>query len=339
MIHISAQSAGRSQAPCPEVMPTSYVMATLRYCAKDLGISAQVMRTLEVLLSCLAPKRNHHVVFASNATLVARAGGLSERSIRRHIADLVALDFVERADSANGKRYCRKDSEAGLTLRFGLDFAKLFLRLPQLVELASLAQARAQKLRYLRCKLRAACQRILRQDPENAYALEYLKILRRNLSVLELETLLTKLPLTCGQEAETLENPPAEPKDLATTAGQNDRLQSSFSKEQLDMNESEALAKLLDHCNEAQSFAIEPIQSEADMVEHAKKLAPMIGISSDLWERAAITQSMRDLGALVWMMVQNLPKIGKPAAYFQALTIGKKSGSFAPWVWLQRQAI
>ena len=312
-------------------------MAILRPCGKELGLSSQVLRTLEVLLSCLAPKRNHHVVFASNATLVSRSAGLSERSIRRHIAELVHMGLAERADSANGKRYCRHDPEASLTLRFGVDLHPLFAKLPQLRALSEAATIRVQKLRYLRCKLRAACQRILRQDPAHALALAHQNAARRNLSLPELEALLASLPVEISQES-IMEKIGIESEDLASSGGQNDRHQSNLSKEHIEINKDQDLQLLLQHCHEAQSFALQPIVSQAEMIEHAEKLAPMIGVTPQLWQKATLRKPACDLAALIWMMLENLPKISKPAAYFQSITIGKKAHSFAPWAWLQRQA-
>ena len=313
-------------------MPTAQVMAVMRSCGPDLGLSAQVLRTLEVLLSCLAPKRNHHVVFASNRTLTLRSGGLSERSLRRHISQLTELGLVERADSANGKRYSRHDPLAGMTLRFGLDFACLFQRLKGLSALADAADQRNQRLLYLRCKLRAACQRILRAEVTNETALAFQKAARRKLTIDEYEAMLDQLPMVT-------ESPEVRPATVESSAsgGQNDRHQSNLSTELIDKVSPAEVAALLDHCTEAQSFAENRIDSHAEIVRHAEQLAPMIGIPGDLWLKACEKQRQFDLAALIWLMVQNLGHIQKPAAYFQAVTIGEKAKSFAPWKWLQRQ--
>lgn len=325
--------AGRPRSPCPTVVPTSQVMVVLRRCGGDLGLRPQVLRTLEVLLSCLAPKRNHHVVFASNATLVARSGGLSERSIRRHISEMIELGFAERSDSANGKRYSRSDTSTGTTLRFGLCFDMLFARYDTLVALAAEVEARQQRLSYLRCKLRAACQQILRVDPEATVAHVALKMARRNLSPEILERMIDTLP----EISETFAAP-TKTIDLASTGGQNDRHYSNLSKEHIDKQEANDVAKLLDHCTEAQSFSTEPIVTSEAIEKHAEKLAPMMGISPKLWSSALEQRSRCDLAALIWMMVQNLSKIVSPAAYFHAVTVGKKADRFAPWAWLRRQA-
>ena len=48
------------------------------------------------------------VVFPSNAQLSARAHGMAEQTIRRHLAVLVDAGLIARKDSANGKRFASK---------------------------------------------------------------------------------------------------------------------------------------------------------------------------------------------------------------------------------------
>ena len=97
------------------------VIETLRNAAPRLGLSASVIATLDAMLSCLAPKRNHHTVFASNATLTFRRNGISERTIRRHAATLQELGLLVRRDSPNRKRYTKHSRNEGKALRFGFD--------------------------------------------------------------------------------------------------------------------------------------------------------------------------------------------------------------------------
>ena len=329
----SSESVGASaKAPCPPVVPTAQVMAIMRSCGPDLGLGPQVLRTLEVLLSCLAPARNHHVVFASNQTLVTRSGGLSERSIRRHISQLIELDLAERADSANGKRYTRHDPLAGMTMRFGLDLSRLYARLAGLRIVAEEIEKKRQRLAYLRCKLRAACQRILRDAPDNAEALVLQKASRRKLSIEQIEEMIGQVPLV-----QEYSDPSAMTNELAVTGGQNDRHQSSLSKELIDKGTAPDLDALLEHCTEAQSFAENRITSADAMLSHAEKLAPMIGISRHMWVKALEQRDRFDVGALIWLMVQKLNAIQKPAAYFQAVAFGKRANAFSPWKWLRLQ--
>ena len=100
---------------------------TLRRAASSLDLSPSVIATVDALLSCLPPKREHDIVFASNATLVMRRNGISDRSLRRHLADLVTAGLLVRIDSPNGKRYSKRDPQMGTVIRFGLDLSPLFI--------------------------------------------------------------------------------------------------------------------------------------------------------------------------------------------------------------------
>ena len=98
------------------------VVATLRNAAPRIGLSASVISTLDAMLSCLAPKRNHHIVFASNATLTFRRNGISDRTIRRHAATLQDIGLLVRRDSPNRKRFTKHNRHEGKALRFGLTY-------------------------------------------------------------------------------------------------------------------------------------------------------------------------------------------------------------------------
>ena len=104
----------------------------LRDAAPLLGLGAPVAATLDALLSFLPPKRRHHTVFASNATLSARRHGVTDRTLRRHITALIDAGLLIRRDSPNRKRYMRIDTSAQVALRFGLDLSPLFQRFPEL---------------------------------------------------------------------------------------------------------------------------------------------------------------------------------------------------------------
>ena len=114
------------------------VVETLRNAAPRLGLSASVISTLDAMLSCLAPKRNHHTVFASNATLTFRRNGISDRTIRRHAAILQEIGLLVRHDSPNRKRFTKHSVLGGKALRFGFDLSPLFERLHEIASMLSL---------------------------------------------------------------------------------------------------------------------------------------------------------------------------------------------------------
>ena len=159
------------------------VVATLRNAAPRLGLSASVISTLDAMLSCLAPKRNHHTVFASNATLTFRRNGISDRTIRRHAAALQEIGLIIRRDSPNRKRFTKHNSLEGKVLRFGFDLSPLFSRLHEIAAMAAEVLREKEQIDYLRAKIRSAANQSLQSNTNDVIALSTLRILRRKLTL------------------------------------------------------------------------------------------------------------------------------------------------------------
>lgn len=90
------------------------------------------------------------VVFPSNAQLALRAHGMSEQTIRRHVALLVNLGFIKRKDSPNGKRYAHKDRQGVVSDAFGFDLTPLLVRATEIENTA--AEVQAARLAFQRCR-------------------------------------------------------------------------------------------------------------------------------------------------------------------------------------------
>ena len=89
-----------------------------------LGVTDRALALLNALLTFYPRSElsaeNGLVVFPSNAQLSVRAHGMAEQTIRRHLAVLIDAGLISRKDSANGKRYARRDGEGAIenVLRF-----------------------------------------------------------------------------------------------------------------------------------------------------------------------------------------------------------------------------
>lgn len=127
-----------------------------------LGISDRALSLLNALLS-FYPKaelkgEDGLIVFPSNAQLSLRAHGMAEATIRRHIAALVEAGLLIRRDSANGKRFARRDAEGDIGQAFGFSLAPLLQRASEFEELA--ASVAAERLQYHALKERLTiCRR------------------------------------------------------------------------------------------------------------------------------------------------------------------------------------
>lgn len=320
------------------------VVETLRNAAPRLGLNASVLSTLDAMLSCLAPKRNHHTVFASNATLTFRRNGISDRTIRRHAATLQEVGLLIRRDSPNRKRFTKHNRNEGKALRFGFDLSPLFSRLHEIASMAAEVLREREQIDYLRAKIRAAANAILVNNPDDALANNVFRVLRRKLTLQDCKQILSELPIT---EVEA-EAPADHNANLTTTMsgndGQNVRHHHNSNKEHIDKeridlkketpNESTdvpiTIQELLSACPEATEFSLRKIETVHDVVAHARTLAPMIGIPSHCYEAAHERLGALRAAATVWAIMQFHDKINAVGAYFRSITTGTKSDGFSP---------
>ena len=328
------------------------VVATLRNAAPRLGLSASVISTLDAMLSCLAPKRNHHTVFASNATLTFRRNGISDRTIRRHAATLQEIGLLVRRDSPNRKRFTKHNTHEGKALRFGFDLSPLFARLHEIAAMAAEVLREQEKIDYLRAKIRAAANASLTNNQNDTTALSIFRILRRKLSLQDCEQILTDLPVTKVEAEATAD----QNSNLTTTMTASDghfvRHHHKSNKEHID-KERIALKKeppltgsdapitipgLLSACTEAAKFSLRKIETVHDVVAHARTLAPMIGITSQNYEAAHERLGALRAAATVWAIMQFHGKIKAVGAYFRSITTGSKSEGFSPEKLISRLA-
>lgn len=105
-----------------------------------LGLQDRSLAVLDALLS-FYPENElradaQMIVFPSNMQLALRAHGIAGATLRRHIALLVDAGLILRKDSANGKRYARKDKAGDVERAFGFDLSPLLLRAEELAVLA-----------------------------------------------------------------------------------------------------------------------------------------------------------------------------------------------------------
>ncbi len=328
------QRAGESLSADNALPERHIVMETLRNAAPLLGLKPPVLATLDAMLSCLAPKRNHHMVFASNATLTFRRNGITDRTLRRHVEALLEAGILLRRDSPNGKRFTRHNRNEGMALRFGFDLAPLFARLAEFAALASKAAAESEKLAYLRSLLRATLQR----HPDHDTADDARKLLRRKATLETLTAALAAFP-ACDLENDSDEDNQniAEYSTMSATNGKNVRHHHSSNKEYIDKEETSlSVNDLKQACPEAMLYAVEGIETVQDVIRHAKTLAPMIGISNATYQRAEDRLGSLKTAATIWGVLQRHTRINNLGAYFQSITTGAKNASFDAFQFIQQ---
>ncbi len=127
-----------------------------------LGVTDRALTVLDALLTFypdneLSEERGL-IVFPSNAQLSIRARGMTAATLRRHLAGLVEAGLIIRKDSANGKRYARRDGAGDVSEAFGFSLAPLLARAEEIEALAAQAIADRELLRATRERL-TICRR------------------------------------------------------------------------------------------------------------------------------------------------------------------------------------
>ncbi|NHT77696.1 replication initiation protein RepC [Rhizobiaceae bacterium CRRU44] len=131
-----------------------------------LGIQSNSLAVLDALLSFYPENELRQgaqmIVFPSNAQLALRAHGMAGATLRRHLGVLVDAGLIVRKDSANGKRYARKDSAGAVQSAFGFDLSPLLARCEELAGLAQQVMADRANLRRAKESL-TICRRDVRK--------------------------------------------------------------------------------------------------------------------------------------------------------------------------------
>ncbi len=127
-----------------------------------LGVTDRALTVLDALLTFYPADEISEdrglIVFPSNAQLSIRARGMTPATLRRHLANLVDAGLIVRKDSANGKRYARRDRAGDVEEAFGFSLAPLLARATEIEALAAQAVADRELLRITRERL-TICRR------------------------------------------------------------------------------------------------------------------------------------------------------------------------------------
>ncbi|MQB46285.1 plasmid replication protein RepC [Rhizobium sp. ICMP 5592] len=131
-----------------------------------LGVQSNSLAVLDALLSFYPDNELRQdaklIVFPSNTQLALRAHGMAGATLRRHIAFLVEAGLIIRKDSANGKRYARRDGAGEIESAFGFDLSPLLARSEELAVMAQQVMTDRAMLRKAKESL-TICRRDVRK--------------------------------------------------------------------------------------------------------------------------------------------------------------------------------
>lgn len=348
--HITAPLGSRSAEILPAInsQPDRFnLIEVVRKASTRLGLKAQIIATLDALLSCLPPKRSHNFVFASNATIAFKRNGISDRTIRRHVALLAEAGLLARSDSPNRKRFSKSDMSTGSVLRFGFDLSPLFKNYDQICAMAEDCAKETSHISFLRTKVRCAIARTMELDGLSIAAENALRALRRKLTAEQLYSLLDDLVSVEENQGMDCDAEMSIEAEMSATDGQNVRHHHSSKKELIDSDVAEktedphlqhhqiSIGSLVGVCKEAASYLQRPAKSLSDVIDHARTLAPMMGIDSMTYRAAEDRLGELRTAVTVWGLLQMQGKIRQLGAYFRAITTGKRSAAFDPWAMIK----
>lgn len=289
------------------------------------------VQTLQAMLSFLKPGHGE-TVFASNIEICRRIGGIDERTLRRHIDRFVELGFMKRHDSPNRKRY-RVKSSGGECISYGLSLAPLLERAGELFAAAQEMENARRDCVFLRKQILTKLALLEVSEPESTFPQDIRKTLRRKLSVAEYRTLLTEVDAECHIMSTAVDAPQAQV--LPANDGQNARHHSMSEKEHKDFESAHkagtpALRTLTEVCDQATSFATDALRNWSAIEDHARTLAPMMGIHPGTFEKAMRRVGSQKASCAIFIILQLGSRVRDFGAYFHSITLGRREPEFSP---------
>lgn len=333
------------------------LMRALTEARQAYGIGDRSIAVLEALVSFTTERELDGaapiVVFPSNRELSVRARGMAPATIRRHLAALVEAGMIFRRDSANGKRYCRRDERGAVEDAFGFDLAPLALRAAEIFEAAERARAEERAIRALRGEVTVHQRDIVKiiacaleegragdwaGFSERLAALVFglarrtaptiLEARRAELRALRAEVENAYLSSLSNEEMSA--NDTQDERHI-----QNSNPDPSFEINGRETNTGEAadagrtaperkmavsLDRLARICPEIAAYARDGVRSWADLLAAAELARSMLGISPDAWRKAKAAMGDQAAAVVIAVLLERGESVRSPGGYLRNLT-------------------
>lgn len=330
------------------------LMAALSMTGRELGLRPATVMVLDTLLSFLPctdatgkemPVTPLHLltVYASNDTISFRARGLTDRQLRRHFDLLERLGFIQRRDSANGKRFPIYQN-GKVVGAFGIDLMPLFARADAILARADALREEQQEIRGLKArigKLRAQLLSAPPALPEDALQfIDQLRNLTRRagLTLVEAKALLSRLMGFAGQNvmkstqiavdihpdviSDTMELPAPSP-EASACAGQNvrhNKPKNTYTKKSISSATRAKPTGITDLWSNftglAEFFPVLP-GSMSELMSVLQQTAAMLRIDMDQYHRAVSALPPLHLAQIFDRILRRHQTIQDPNAYFR----------------------
>lgn len=132
-----------------------------REAAQGLNVRPALRHILIELVACWGETTidGRLMVWPSNAWLMDRTG-LSERTVRYGLRALGEMELIAARDSANGKRFARRNAHGEIVEAFGFDLAPLYRRRAEFLELIAARDAARRMEKAMREEI-TGCRRVV----------------------------------------------------------------------------------------------------------------------------------------------------------------------------------
>lgn len=334
-----------------------------------LGLQDRSLAVLDALLSFYPENELRQdaqlVVFPSNIQLSIRAHGIAGATLRRHLALLVEAGLIIRKDSANGKRYARKDDDGSIEHAFGFDISPLLMRAEELACLAQ--QVAADRIAFRRAKENLTiCRRDIRKlitaaidegapgdwdELEERY-LSLVKQIPRNPGLNELSDLGTRMSSLREDVVKLLNSDGFSSSMNANDAHIERHIQNSNTKPLNELEPSSGkelgakpseneramhmpikafpIGLVLRACPEISNYGPEgQIESWRELMTAAVVVRSMLGVSPSAYQEACEVMGPENAAVTVACILERGGHINSPGGYLRDLTNRAKRGEFS----------
>ncbi len=299
------------------------------------------------------------IVFPSNAELSIRSRGMSPATLRRHLAALVKAGFIFRRDSANGKRFCRRDERGVIENAFGFDLAPLALRAQEIFSRADEVREQAKRVNRVRSEITLHLRDVAKtieaalgegRSGDWTSLIERLQALSGRVTRNgDLDTLKSRCDDLVRLRAEVEDaylNSLSEEEMSANESVFERHIQTSNTDQKSELNGIEqntqpaasapdrksvgiGLREFLKACPQIAEYARGGVESWKDVIGAAEIVRSMLGISPSAW--ASARQAMGDTAAAIVIaaILERAEAIRSPGGYLRDLTRKAEKGRFS----------
>lgn len=334
-----------------------------------LGIQSTSLAVLNALLSfhpgSELRQNTQLIVFPSNTQLALRAHGMAGATLRRHLAILVEAGLIIRKDSANGKRYARKDEAGKIESAFGFDISPLLARSEELAALAQQVMADRAAFKRARENL-TICRRDVRKliaaaieeradgdwkSFEDSYA-ALAKAIPRTPSTSDILTVLTRMNQLREQVLNQLETKRNSREVSSNAAHHEQHIQNSDSEfiheseQRFEIMQEEKTAKADDRSKRPlKAFPLDlvlkacptigdygpagDIVNWRDLMSASVAARSALGVSPSAYQSACEAMGQENAAVAIACVLERANFIASPGGYLRDLTRRASRGEFS----------